>query len=125
MQVHLKKNFQYHTRGTIYPIPAPKPGSAKTGSGEGLILREDQTEYMRAMKRTETQRQRDEKKLLSGAIANGGEGKLSVGNWMDPDWIPEIMAAGTAGKGRSSKQGDGMPTVGYGKKNPNERRRRK
>ena len=77
------------------------------------------------MKRTETQRQRDEKKLLSGAIANGGEGKLSVGNWMDPDWIPEIMAAGTAGKGRSSKQGDGMPTVGYGKKNPNERRRRK
>ncbi len=51
MQVHLKKNFQYRTRGTIYSIPAPKPGSAKTGSGEGLILREDQTEYMRAMKR--------------------------------------------------------------------------
>ncbi|KAI0254849.1 Nin one binding Zn-ribbon like-domain-containing protein [Lactifluus subvellereus] len=123
MQVHLKKNFQYRTRGTIYSIPAPKPGSAKTGSGEGLVLREDQTEYMRAMKRAETQRQRDEKKLLSGAIANGGEGK--PGNWMDPDWIPEIMIPGSTGKGRSLKQTDGMPTIGYGKKNPNERRRRK
>jgi RNA-binding protein NOB1 len=122
MPVHLKKNFQYRTRGTIYSIPAPKPGSAKTGSGEGLILREDQTEYMRAMKRVETQRQRDEKKLLSGAIASGGEGKLGVGNWMDPDWIPEIM---TTGKGRSPKHADGMPTIGYGKKNPNERKRRK
>jgi RNA-binding protein NOB1 len=125
MQVHLKKNFQYRTRGTIYSIPAPKPGSAKTGCGEGLILREDQTEYMRAMKRAETQRQRDEKKLLSGAIASGGEGKLGVGNWMDPDWIPEIMTAGSTGKGRSPKHADGMPTIGYGKKNPNERRRRK
>jgi RNA-binding protein NOB1 len=125
MQVHLKKNFQYRTRGTKYSIPAPKSGSAKTGSGEGLILREDQTEYMRAMKRAETQRQRDEKKLLSSAIANGGEGKPSVGNWMDPDWIPEIMIAGSTGKGRSLKQTDGMPTIGHGKRNPNERRRRK
>ncbi|KAH9002254.1 hypothetical protein EDB86DRAFT_2898890 [Lactarius hatsudake] len=100
MQVHLKKNFQYRTRGTIYSIPAPKPGSAKTGCGEGLILREDQTEE-------------DDKKLLSGALANAG--------WI-PDWIPEIM---TAGKGRSLKPGDGMPTIGYGKRNPNERKRRK
>ncbi|KAI9513254.1 Nin one binding Zn-ribbon like-domain-containing protein [Russula earlei] len=126
MQVHLKKNFQYRKRGTIYSIPAPKPGSAKTGSGEGLILREDQTEYMRATKRAETQRQREEKKLLSDAIASGGEGKLGVGNWMDPDWIPELMTAGPTGKGRnSSRQADGMPTIGYGKRNPNERRRRK
>src|SRR6266852_4373370 len=83
MQVHLKKNFQHRTRGTIYSIPAPKPGSAKTGSGDGLILREDQTEYMRAMKRADNKRQKDEKKLLSGAIASGGEGSLGVGNWMD------------------------------------------
>jgi len=119
MQVHLKKNFQYRTRGTVYSIPAPKPGSAKTGSGDGLVLREDQTEYMRAMKRVENKRQRDEKKLLSGAIASGGE---AVGNWMDPDWTPEIM---TARSSRSQKQADGMPTIGYGKRNPNERRRRK
>ncbi len=119
MQVHLKKNFQYRTRGTIYSIPAPKPGSAKTGSGEGLILREDQTEYMRAMKRVENKRH--EKKLLS----SGGEGSLGVGNWMDPDWIPDIMIAGSTGKGRSPKHADGMPTIGFGKRNPNERRRRK
>ena len=122
MQVHLKKNFQHRTRGTIYSIPAPKPGSAKAGSGEGLILREDQTEYMRAMKRVENKRQRDEKKLLSGAIASGGDGSLGVGNWMDPDWIPEIM---TSRSSRSQKKADGVPTIGHGKRNPNERRRRK
>jgi len=125
MQVHLKKNFQHRTRGTVYSIPAPKPGSAKTGSGEGLILREDQTEYMRAMKRVENKRQRDEKKLLNGAVASGGDGSLGVGNWMDPDWIPEIMTGRSMGKGQSQKQADGMPTIGHGKKNPNERRRRK
>ena len=124
MQVHLKKKFQHRTRGTIYSIPAPKPGSAKTGSGEGLILREDQTEYMRAMKRVENKRQRDEKKLLSGAIASGGlgDGSLGVGNWMDPDWIPEIM---TSRSSRSQKQADSMPTIGHGKRNPNACRRRK
>ena len=125
MQVHLKKNFQHRTRGTVYSIPAPKPGSAKTGSGEGLILREDQTEYMRAMKRAENKRQRDEKKLLNGAVASGGDGSLGVGNWMDPDWIPEIMTGRSMGKGQSQKQADGMPTIGHGKRNPNERRRRK
>ena len=78
------------------------------------------------MKRAENKRQKDEKKLLSGAIASGGEGSLVVGNWMDPDWIPEIMMmARPTGKGQSQKQADGMPTIGYGKKNPNERRRRK
>ena len=41
MEIHLKPNFQYRLRGTKYSIPAPKPGSAKTGAGEGLILRED------------------------------------------------------------------------------------
>ncbi|TFY71972.1 hypothetical protein EVG20_g1019 [Dentipellis fragilis] len=125
MQIHLKKNFQYKNRGTIYSIPAAKPGSAKTGNGDGLILREDQTEYMRAQKRVDAKRQRDEKKMLNSAIANGGNGVLSVGNWMDPDWIPEIISAGPSGKGRKSKGGDSMPTIGYGRKNPNERKHHK
>jgi len=124
MQVHLKKNYQYKTRGTKYSIPAPKPGSAKTGTGEGLILREDQSEYMRAKKRVESQRQREEKKMLNGALANNRNGALKVGNWMDPDWIPDIISAGTSGKGRHSKE-IAMPVIGYGRKNPNERKRHK
>ncbi|KAA1466594.1 hypothetical protein DENSPDRAFT_831452 [Dentipellis sp. KUC8613] len=125
MQIHLKKNFQYKNRGTIYSIPAAKPGSAKTGNGEGLILREDQTEYMRAQKRVDAKRQREEKKMLNNAIANGGNGVLSVGNWMDPDWIPDIISAGPSGKGRQSKGRDTMPVIGYGRKNPNERKHHK
>ncbi|ETW84145.1 hypothetical protein HETIRDRAFT_314721 [Heterobasidion irregulare TC 32-1] len=126
MQVHLKKNFQYKTRGTIYSIPKPKPGSAKTGNGEGLILREDQTEYMRAKKQADSKRLRDEKKILNGALLNGGNSDLNVGNWMDPDWIPDIISAGASGKGRTPKgRKDDMPAIGYGRKNPNERKHHK
>ncbi|THH13638.1 hypothetical protein EW146_g6602 [Bondarzewia mesenterica] len=125
MQVHLKKNFQYRTRGTIYSIPSPKPGSAKSGSGEGLILREDQSEYMRAKKQVDLKRQREEKKMLSGALASGGAGGLNVGNWMDPDWIPDIISAGASGKGRNPRGRTDMPVIGYGRKNPNERKHHK
>ncbi|KAL0580085.1 20S-pre-rRNA D-site endonuclease nob1 [Marasmius crinis-equi] len=125
MQVHLKPNFQYKIRGTKYSIPAPKPGSAKTGPGEGLILREDQAEYMRAQKRADSKREREEAKMMKGVLSKGVEGgSVAVGSWMDPDWIPEIMSASSGGKGRSSRGANDMPAIGYGKKNPNERRRK-
>ncbi|KAF8897833.1 Nin one binding Zn-ribbon like-domain-containing protein [Infundibulicybe gibba] len=128
MQVHLKPNFQYKIRGSKYSIPAPKPGSAKRGSGEGLILREDQTEYMRAKKRADGKRERDEAKIMKGILGKSADGgSINVGSWMDPDWVPEIMSAGAGGKGRSIRtsgmNGD-MPVIGYGKKNPNEKRRK-
>ncbi|OJT05334.1 20S-pre-rRNA D-site endonuclease nob1 [Trametes pubescens] len=130
MQVHLKKNFQFKTRGTIFSIPAPKPGSAKTGPGEGLILREDQTTYMRAKKHADGKREREEKRMLNAATksAEMGQGGTVVSSWMDPDWVPEILSTGTGGKGRSVRargyDGD-MPMIGYGRKNPNERRKKK
>jgi RNA-binding protein NOB1 len=128
MQVHLKKNFQYRLRGTIYSIPAPKPGSSKVGSGEGLILREDQSEYLRAQKLANSKRARDERRMMNGALAagaRGDDGGVRVGSWMDPDWVPEMLTVSAGGKGRSMRGKDDMPVVGYGKKNPNERRRRK
>ncbi|KAG2077196.1 hypothetical protein BDR04DRAFT_526088 [Suillus decipiens] len=123
MQVHLKKNFQYKVRGTKYPIPAPKPGSAKTGPGEGLILREDQLEYMRAKKRADGKRDREERRMIKGLVDKGGEGGVSVGGWSDPDWMPGILSAGTGGQGRSSHAGKDIPQIGYGRKNPNERKK--
>jgi RNA-binding protein NOB1 len=128
MQVHLKPNFQYRTRGTIYSIPAPKPGTAKHGHGEGLILREDQAEYMRAKKLADGRTEREEKKMMKGMMGRGGiEGGVQTGSWMDPDWIPEIMTTGARRKGRigGGGKGDDMPVIGYGKKNPNERQRKK
>ncbi|KAG1752563.1 Nin one binding Zn-ribbon like-domain-containing protein [Suillus paluster] len=125
MQVHLKKNFQYKVRGTKYSIPAPKHGSAKTGPGEGLVLREDQLEYMRAKKRADGKRDREEQRMVKGLVDKGGEGGISVGGWSDPDWMPGILSVGTGGKGRSLGTGGDMPHIGYGKKNPNERKKRK
>ncbi|KAH9948398.1 Nin one binding Zn-ribbon like-domain-containing protein [Amylocystis lapponica] len=130
LQVHLKKNFQYKTRGTIFSIPAPKPGSAKTGPGEGLILREDQTAWVRAKKHADGKREREERRLFSAASRSAvmGEGGAVLGSWMDPDWVPEIMSASAGGKGRSIRSAgmDGdMPVIGHGRKNPNERKRRK
>src|ERR1700733_10582385 len=90
MQVHLKPNFQFKTRGTKYSIPAPKPGSAKHGPGEGLVLREDQLEYMRAKKLADGKREREEKKMVKGLMAKNGEGGISLGSWSDPDWMPGI-----------------------------------
>jgi len=129
LQVHLKSNFQYRIRGTKYPIPAPKPGSAKKGPGEGLILREDQAEYMRAKKRADGKRQKEETRMLKGMLNRGVQEETgNISSWMDPDWVPEILSVGAGGKGRtvrtSGMDGD-MPVIGYGRKNPNERRRHK
>jgi len=122
--VHLKKNFQYRVRGTRYSIPAPKPGSAKTGSGEGLILREDQLEYMRAKKRLDNKKEREDARMLRGMANKATSGSMAIlSSWMDPDWVPEMISAGTAGKGRNPRSNDELPRIGYGRKNPNERRR--
>ncbi|KAG6842037.1 hypothetical protein C0991_003563 [Blastosporella zonata] len=127
MQVHLKPNFQYRIRGTKYSIPAPKAGSAKTGAGDNLILREDQQEYMRAKKQADGKREREEARVTKGILGRGPQGAAGVGSWMDPDWIPEMISVGSGGKGRTMKSGgmDGdLPQIGYGKKNPNAARKK-
>ncbi|KAJ7068564.1 Nin one binding Zn-ribbon like-domain-containing protein [Mycena amicta] len=121
MQVHLKPNFQYKLRGTKYSIPAPKAGSAKTGTGEGLILREDQSEYVRAKKMADGRREREEAKMNKGLLGRDG----GVGSWLDPEWAPEMLTVGAGGKGRTMRRDGDMPVIGYGRKNPNERKRRK
>jgi RNA-binding protein NOB1 len=130
MQIHLKPNFQYKLRGTKYSIPAPKPGSAKTGAGTGLILREDQVEYMRAKKVADGKREREEARMMKGMLSKGVDRGVNAGvsSWMDPDWMPEILSVGAGGKGRtvrSSRMDGDLPQIGYGRKNPNEKRRRK
>ncbi|CAE6379718.1 unnamed protein product [Rhizoctonia solani] len=114
-QVHLKKNFQFKTRGTKYSIPSPKPGAAKGGAGStNIILREDQVEFQKGV-RQETVRQRKEQKRIDRALT---EGKGSGMSWDDPDWIPEILT----GIRRSS---GGLPAIGHGRRNPNEVRHKK
>lgn len=85
---------------------------------------------MNAKKRADGKREREEKRMLRGDGGNGdgGGGGALRGSWMDPDWVPEMLSVGAGGKGRNVRSSgfDGdMPVIGYGRKNPNERRRKK
>ncbi len=96
-------------------------------------MREDQTDFVRALKREEGRREREDKKMLQGAVAAakaGGGAGVQIGSWMDPDWTPGIMSVSTdkerkALNTRVPLGADGMPVIGYGRKNPNARRRPK
>ena len=97
----------------------PKAGSSKTGTGTGIILREDQLEYMKAVNREKKREAREEERLLRvAADPKGGGGTVKVGQWDDPDWIPDMLV----GKQQVTHS---LPTIGMGRKNPNEKRRRK
>ena len=125
MQVHLKPNFQYRNRGTIYSLPMPKPGSASGGRPSGQsqnaktgvpILREDQLEWQRAVSQQKAQRDREER-ALQRALEKGHDSLTA--RYADPDWIPDLLTgAHTQSKGE-------LPALGIGRKNPNERRRRR
>ncbi len=77
-KIHLKKNFQYHLRGSKYTIPDAKPGRAKgqQKGGSGLVLREDQGEWMTAVKMEQGRVAKEERKAAKGDGLKG---------WDDPD----------------------------------------
>lgn len=123
MQVHLKPNFQYRNRGTVYALPMPKPGSASGGRPSGQsknsgvpILREDQLEWQRAVARQKQQRQREERALQRQL--EKGQDSLTA-RYADPDWLPDLLS------GTHSQPLGELPAIGLGRKNPNERRRRR
>ncbi len=95
-KLHLKKNFQWNSRGDRYSIPKPVHGSAngklkngggKDGWGKDLILAEDQKEYIKALNKS-SQRSRKERDLmdedylpgiLTGERNHGGRVKVGAG----------------------------------------------
>lgn len=95
-KVHLKKNMQWNTRGNVYSIPKPVAGTSngklvsgggKGGWGQGLILAEDQKEYVQAMTGARRKKEKD---------------------LMDEDYLPSILSGD---RGRAG----GRPKVGAGK----------
>ncbi|KAF8338710.1 Nin one binding Zn-ribbon like-domain-containing protein [Cantharellus anzutake] len=111
VHVHLKKNYKHNLRGTIYSIPLPKPGSRGTNN---IILREDQIEFQRAVKRVRAQTKKMEQKMKSAvAAAQGRDG------WADPDWMPNMLL------GVSTKPIPTLPEIGYGRRNPHGAKRKK
>jgi len=104
-KIHLKKNMQWNSRGDRFSIPKPVAGTSngkvggggggKGGWGQGLILAEDQKEYVRAV---------------------GTEGKRKERNLMDQDYLPSILTGDRNRGGERIKIGAG--------RNVNSRRRR-
>lgn len=102
-QVHLKRNMQWNNRGNVFSIPKPVAGSTngkrtigggKGNWGSGLILAEDQKEYVNAIT---TEKRRKEKDL------------------MDEDYLPNILSGDRRGP-------QGRPKVGAGR-NVNAKKR--
>ncbi|KAG5438761.1 hypothetical protein PCANB_002481 [Pneumocystis canis] len=92
-QIYLKRHMQWNNRGTIYPIPKPRHGSASGKGYKKLIFNEDQKEYQKAIKYQERKKEID---------------------LLDPDYIPDILT----GKRNTSRYN---VVIGMGKRNPNER----
>ncbi|SNX82691.1 related to NOB1 - essential nuclear protein involved in proteasome maturation and synthesis of 40S ribosomal subunits [Melanopsichium pennsylvanicum] len=117
-QLHLKKNYKFNLRGTKYSIPAPKPGSASGGKtgGSGLILREDQIEWQRALAK-EASRKRKEERALEKAM-RAGKDSLSVK--YEEAWDTGNIFLGSQ---FASRDKSNLPVIGHGRKNPNANRR--
>lgn len=130
--LHLKRNFQYRNRGTIYTIPSAKPGTAsfekggarKQVNGAELVLREDQKEFQRGLRTAAIGKQKEEKREAKAAA----RGDDPFGGWRDPDWQPPMLLGekgrrGGRGNDRGVRLGkDGLPVIGFGR-NPNEVRK--
>ncbi|KAM0723872.1 hypothetical protein Q7P37_000862 [Cladosporium fusiforme] len=93
-KIHLKKNFQYNSRGDRYSIPKAVAGASngkvkgggKGGWGNGLILAEDQKEYERALTSEKRHKER---------------------NLMDEDYLPGILTGDRNKSGSRIKVGAG------------------
>ncbi|KAI7900397.1 Dopey, N-terminal-domain-containing protein [Cokeromyces recurvatus] len=93
---HLKRNYQYRLRGTVYDIPPPKGGR----KANNIVLREDQREFIKATQRKQ---------------------KKTVVDMFDPDFIPLYGKTNTK---EITNNMFGTDVIGYGRKNPNASKKR-
>ncbi|KAF7726824.1 Nin1 binding protein [Apophysomyces ossiformis] len=96
IRYHLKRNFTHNLRGTKYDVPIPKGGR----HANNIVLREDQKEYIKA------QQSRSKQKVI---------------DMFDPDFIPMYRKADTR---TINNNMFGTSTIGFGRRNPNEVRRK-
>ncbi|KAJ2745291.1 20S-pre-rRNA D-site endonuclease nob1 [Coemansia sp. BCRC 34301] len=107
LQVHLKANYKYNLRGTVYSIPKATGGQH---SKRDVITREDDKVYMRAI---------NYRKAMDAKSNAGLSGANSL---FDPDFMPGLLQGGyaTSNKGYGiATDARGMPMVGRNCKNPN------
>ncbi|KAJ2703095.1 20S-pre-rRNA D-site endonuclease nob1 [Coemansia sp. IMI 203386] len=111
LQVHLKSNYVYNLRGTVYSMPKARGGHHTT---KDVITRADEKAYMRAIKY----------KQLVESKSNAGLG--GANSLFDPDFIPGLITgsllADNNGYGVAT-DARGMPMVARNRKNPNANKR--
>ncbi|KAJ2755045.1 20S-pre-rRNA D-site endonuclease nob1 [Coemansia sp. BCRC 34490] len=109
LTVHLRANYKYNLRGTIFSLPQAHGGPHRRSD---VITRPDDKAYLRAMQYKHT---REAKRAGAGA---GASGLL-----MDPDFIPDLLLGATGAANPKSfgvaTDARGMPMVGRNSKNPN------
>ncbi|ORX43231.1 hypothetical protein BCR36DRAFT_336195 [Piromyces finnis] len=109
---HLKKNFNYRVRGTKYSIPTFVGGQ----NANNIILSEDQNEYQKALKQQKFKARKEK-----------------VVDLLDPDYLNTLFTGEDSklngrNKGKTRKTHNdytGDIIIGYGRRNPNERRRKR
>ncbi|KAJ2161774.1 20S-pre-rRNA D-site endonuclease nob1 [Coemansia sp. RSA 552] len=112
LKVHLKANYNYNLRGTIYSLPKPRGGRHMT---KDVITREDDRAYERAISHKKKQ---DAK---AGGTLAGGAGSLLD----DPDYIPDLLVSSLRANGNGygvATDARGMPKVNRNRRNPNAAR---
>ncbi|KAM0792976.1 hypothetical protein ACM66B_002730 [Microbotryomycetes sp. NB124-2] len=138
--LHLKKNFQYKLRGSVYSLPTPKMGKAGGGTSAAPVLREDQKEWQKGVRSAENRKMKEERALIKSVMdernkKGGTAGSTPDGllGFSDLDWQP-AMLLGEKGRRRGGRNGmggdvpldkSGMPMIGVGRRNPNEVRKKK
>jgi len=117
-QVHLflKKDFVYRLRGTKYSIP--KPSAGKKSEREVLLLRADQKEYERARVHYE----RIQGKLERQMLQLGEPGSLEDKLWAMEDAKDTVTRSANR---RDHYDGLSLPTIGFGRRNPNAYNRKR
>ena len=104
-RIHLKKNFQWNNRGNVYSLPKPQHGtSSMKGVARAPVLREDQKEYERAIRREGYHKEKDlldedySPSILSGARKWGNDIALGVGRRN-----PNVVKRSGGGKKKKGK----------------------
>ncbi|KAJ1671785.1 20S-pre-rRNA D-site endonuclease nob1 [Coemansia sp. RSA 25] len=107
LQVHLKANYKYNLRGTVYSIPKATGGQH---SKRDVITREDDKVYMRAMS------------YRKAMDAKSNAGLSGANSLFDPDFMPGLLQGGFSNSNKGygiATDARGMPMVGRNCKNPN------
>lgn len=92
--LHLKANFQYRLRGTVYSLPNPKMGKAGGGVNAAPVLREDQKEWSRGVKTAEVMRGKEMRAMVKSVMDDKRRGTSSgslggaggIAGFNDVDW---------------------------------------